>query len=80
MSPKSSVKLKCPIDEPACLETRHWGSSVPPAGHLDLEGVWDARVLTQSANTSRGAVLPQLASGSLRQPLMFSVAKHRIWR
>jgi len=54
MSPKSSVKLTCPINEPACLETRNWGSSILPAGLLDFEGVGDTRMLTQCANTSRG--------------------------
>ena len=55
MSPKSSVKLTCPINEPACLETRNWGSSILPAGLLDFEGVGDTRMLTQCANTEVGA-------------------------
>jgi len=56
MSPKSLVKLKCPIYVPACLETRHWGNSVLPAGLLDHERLWNARVLTQCANTSLGVL------------------------
>jgi hypothetical protein len=56
MSPKSSVKLTCPINEPACLAIRHWDSSVLPAGLLDPERVWNARVLTQCTNPSRGVL------------------------
>jgi hypothetical protein len=70
MSPKRSVKLKCPINEPACLENRHCGSSVLPAGLLDFEGVWDTRMLTQCANTSRGDVHLQLCAMALLQERM----------
>ena len=58
MSPMRSVKRTCPFNEPACLETRHWVGSVLPAGLLDLEGVWDARVLAIGGSTPEADAYP----------------------